>query len=110
MSSFDSNFGSKFCLQILVSHFYTKTHVCLGVSLCKCVSVGLCFQQQKKNWSVNLNLEHIVVYRNSSNEFDIGHNTNCKVLYFSFAQVRKLWLRKLNIVMRVRSYELLEIF
>ena len=61
----------------------------------------------KKNWSVNLNLEHIVVYRNSSNEFDIGHNTNCKVLYFSFAQVRKLWLRILNIVMRVRSYELM---
>ena len=53
--------------------------------------------QPKNNGSIGLKLEHIVVYENSSDEFDIEHchgvtskflsiyhNTNCQGLYLSF--------------------------
>ena len=68
---------------------------CLSVSVCVCV--------HDNNGSIHLKLEHIIVYENSSEEFDIGHcpikvkvhsiiskffsiyhNTNCQVLYLSF--------------------------
>ena len=42
--------------------------VCLCVCLCDCV-----YDNTKNNGSVHLKLEHIVVYENSSDEFDIGH-------------------------------------
>ena len=48
--------------------------VCVSV----CVSVGVCLSvcvhdNSKNNGSIDLKLEHIVVYENSSDEFDIGH-------------------------------------
>ena len=42
--------------------------VCLCVCLCDCV-----YDNTKNNGSVHLKLEHIVVYENSSDEFDIVH-------------------------------------
>ena len=44
--------------------------VCLSVCLCVCVCVH---DNSKNNGSIDLKLEHIVVYENSSDEFDIGH-------------------------------------
>ena len=39
-----------------------------------CVCVCLCtHDNSKNNGSIDLKLEHIVVYENSSDEFDIGH-------------------------------------
>ena len=84
--------------------------VCLSVCLCVCVSVFV-HDNSKNNGSMHLKLEHIVVYENSSDEFDIGHcPIKVKVTawlwtfspfttiqtvrsYISaLAQVRKLWL------------------
>ena len=48
------------CVSVCVS-------MCLCVSVCVLVSV---YTITEKN---NLKLEHIVVYENSSDEFDIGH-------------------------------------
>ena len=42
--------------------------VCLSVCLCDCVH-----DNSKNNGSIHLKLEHIVVYENSSDEFNIGH-------------------------------------
>ena len=49
--------------------------VCLGilVSVCLCVCLSVYTITQKNNGSIHLKLEHIVVYENSSEEFDIGH-------------------------------------
>ena len=74
--------------------------VCLSVCLCVCVCV---YDNSKNNGSINLKLEQIVVFENSSEEFEIwalydqgqGHgvtlkffsvyyNTNCQVIYLSF--------------------------
>ena len=49
------------CLSVLVS-------VCLTVCVCVCVH-----DNSKNNGSIDLKLEHIVVYENSSDELDIGH-------------------------------------
>ena len=49
------------CVSVCVS-------VCLAVCLCVCVH-----DNSKSNGSIHLKLEHIVVYENSSNEFDIEH-------------------------------------
>ena len=38
-----------------------------------CVSVCLSVYTITQNGSIDLKLEHIVVYENSSDEFDIGH-------------------------------------
>ena len=46
--------------------------VCVSVCLCVCVSVCV-HDNSENNGSIHLKLEHIVVYENSSNEFDIGH-------------------------------------
>ena len=48
------------------------------VSLCLCVFVSVCLSvcvhdNSKNNGSIDLKLEYIVVYGNSSDEFDIGH-------------------------------------
>ena len=44
--------------------------VCLSVSVCLFVRVH---DNSKNNGSVYFKLDHIVVYENSSDEFDIGH-------------------------------------
>ena len=44
----------------------------LCVCLCVCLSVCV-HDNSKNNGSIHLKLEHIVVYENSSDEFDIGH-------------------------------------
>ena len=72
------------------------------VSVCLSVCVSVCVHDTSKiNASIHLKLEHIVVYENSSDKFDIGHcqgqghcktskfisiyhNTNCQVLHLSF--------------------------
>ena len=51
---------------------YSCLSVCLFVCLCVCLSVCV-HDNSKNNGSIDLKLEHIVVYENSSDEFDIGH-------------------------------------
>ena len=46
--------------------------VCLGVCLSVCLSVCV-HDNATNNGSFDLKLEHIEVYENSSDEFDIGH-------------------------------------
>ena len=44
------------------------------VSVCLSVLVSVCVHDNSKNnGSIHLKLEHIVVYENSSDKFDIGH-------------------------------------
>ena len=59
---------------------YSCLSVCLGVclsvflSVCVCVCVWVCVNDNSKNNdSIQLKLEHIVVYENSSDKFDIGY-------------------------------------
>ena len=42
--------------------------VCVCLSVCLSVRLSVCL-----SGSIDLKLEHIVVYENSSDEFDIGH-------------------------------------
>ena len=78
--------------------------VCVSVCVCVCLCLCVCVHDNSKNnGSIHMKLEHIVVYENSWDEFDIGHcpsqgqghgvtlkffsiyhNTNCQVLYLSF--------------------------
>ena len=78
--------------------------VCVRVCACACVCVCVCvYDNPKNNGSIQLKLEHIAVYENSSDEFDNDghclikfkvtatlkcfsnyHNTNCQVFYLSF--------------------------
>ena len=54
----------------------TATIEYLCLSVCVCVSVFVCVcvhDNSKNNGSIHLKLKHIVVYENSSDEFDIGH-------------------------------------
>ena len=47
---------------------------CLSVCLSGCVSVCVYVHENlKKNGSINLKLEHIVIYVNGLDEFDTGH-------------------------------------
>ena len=46
--------------------------VCLSVLLSVCLSVCV-HDNSKNNGSIDMKLEHTVVYENSSDEFDIGH-------------------------------------
>ena len=55
---------------------YSCPSVCLCVCLSVCVSVCLSVcvhDNSKNNGSIDVKLEHTVVYENSSDEFDIGH-------------------------------------
>ena len=73
----------------------------MSVCVCVCLSVRVCTRYSKNNGSIHFKLEHLIVYENSLDEFDIGqgqgqghgvtlkfffiyHNTNCQVLYLSF--------------------------
>ena len=47
---------------------FSSPSVCLSVCLSLCVH-----DNSKNNGSIHLKLEHIVVYENNSDEFDIGH-------------------------------------
>ena len=48
--------------------------VCVCLFVCMCVCLSLCVHDNSKNnSSIHLKLEHIVVYENSSDEFDNGH-------------------------------------
>ena len=49
---------------------YSCSSVCVSVCVCVCLSV---YTITKKKGSIHLKLEHIVVYENSSDEFDIWH-------------------------------------
>ena len=58
----------------------TIEYSCPSVCLCRCVCVCVCVclsvcihDNSKNNGSIHLKLKHIVVYENSSDEFDIGH-------------------------------------
>ena len=87
------------CLSVCPS---VRPSVCVSVCLSWCVCVCV-HDNSKNNGSIHLKLEHIVVYENSSDEFDIGHcpdqgqahgvtlkffsiyhNTNCQGPYLSF--------------------------
>ena len=47
-----------------------------SLSVCLCVCLSVCVHDNSKNnGSIDLKLEHTVVYENSSDEFDIGHCT-----------------------------------
>ena len=50
---------------------YSCPSVCLSACLCVCLSVYTI--PETNNSSIHLKLEHIVVYENSLDEFDIGH-------------------------------------
>ena len=93
---------------------YSCPSVCVGVCLCICLSVCVCVcvhNNSKSNGSIDLKLEHIVVYENSSDEFNIGHCPikvkvtawlwnfspfttiqTVKAHISALAHVRKLWL------------------
>ena len=48
--------------------------VCVCVCVCLCVCVCVCVHDNSNyNGSIHFKLEHIVVYENSSEEFDMGH-------------------------------------
>ena len=48
--------------------------VCVCTCVCVCVRACVCVDDNTKNKSsIHLKLEHIVVYENSLDEFDIGH-------------------------------------
>ena len=66
-------------LSCLIMRFYscglstaTIEYSCpsVSVSVCVCVCVH---DNSNNNGSIHLKLEHIVVYENSSDKFDIGH-------------------------------------
>ena len=45
-----------------------------SLSVCLCVCLSVCVHDNSKNnGSIDVKLEHTVVYENSSDEFDIGH-------------------------------------
>ena len=46
--------------------------VCVSVSVCVCVCVCV-HDNSKNNGSIHLKLKRVIVYENSSEEFDIGH-------------------------------------
>ena len=55
---------------------YSCPTVCLSVcvSVCVCVCVSVCVHDNNKNnGSIHLKLEHVVVYENISDEFNIRH-------------------------------------
>ena len=52
----------------------TIEYSCPSACLCVCLSVCVCVHNNSKtNGSIHLKLKHVVVYGNSSDEFDIGY-------------------------------------
>ena len=52
----------------------TIEYSCLYVCVCVAVCLSVCVHDNSKNnGSIHLKLEHTVVYRKSSDKFDIGH-------------------------------------
>ena len=52
----------------------TATIEYTSLSVCQCVCLSVCVHDNSKNnGSIDVKLEHTVVYENSSDEFDIGH-------------------------------------
>ena len=48
--------------------------MCVCVCVCVCLFLSVCVHDNSKNnGSIHLKLENIVVYENSSDEFNIGH-------------------------------------
>ena len=59
---------------------YSLESLCVCVCVCLCVCVCFCMITQKENRSRNTKSEYIVVYENSSDEFDIElHRIKVKV-------------------------------
>ena len=63
------------CPSVCSFRLYVCVCVCvLCVYGCVCVCLSVCVHDNSKNnGSIHLKLEHIVVYENSSDDFDIGH-------------------------------------
>ena len=73
-SSVETSWSYYSCSLSTATIEYSCPSVCLSV--CVCVSVCLCVcvhDNSKKNGSIHLKLEHIVVYEDILDEFDIGH-------------------------------------
>ena len=71
-------------IPLMQFHYRVLIVVCVSVCLCVCLSVclGVCLSvclsvcvhdNSKNNGSIDVKLEHTVVYENRSDEFDIGH-------------------------------------
>ena len=60
------------CFIVIVAvyqlHYKVLMSICVSFHLCVCVH-----DNSKYNGSIHLKLEQVVVYENSSDEFDIGH-------------------------------------
>ena len=61
------------CMSLWILFYVIVCHrvlmsVCMSFRLCVCVH-----NNSKNNGSIHLKLEQVVVYENSSDEFDIGH-------------------------------------
>ena len=77
---FFKNFSSYSCGLSTATIEYSCPSVCVSLCLSWCLSVCLSVcvcvcvhDNSKNNGSIDLKLEHIVVYENSLDEFDIGH-------------------------------------
>ena len=58
---------------LIYARFIIRNYrVVISVCLCVCVSVYV-HDNSKNNGSIHLKLEHIVIYENRSDEFNIGH-------------------------------------
>ena len=63
-------------LSVLQKVATSNYRVLMSISVSACVSFRLSacvHDNSKNNGSIHLKLEHVVVYENSSDEFDIGH-------------------------------------
>ena len=61
-----------FCKTLIIVAVYQPQLWSTRLRLCVCLSVCV-HDNSKNNGSIDLKLEHIVVYENSSDEFYIGH-------------------------------------
>ena len=63
-----------FIVAVYQPHYRVLISVCPSFCVYVCVCVSVCVHDNSKNnVSIHLKFEHIVVYENSSDEFDIGH-------------------------------------
>ena len=55
---------------------HVRLCVCVSVCVCVCVCLSVCVHDNSKNNGlIDVKLEHIVVYENSSDKIDIGQCT-----------------------------------